>query len=154
MQDFSHGIGFNAVSLSGAADEKSKEYARSVIQKSLSKQFAPEFLNRLDDIITFEQLDAAAIRKIVDIELTRLIDRMKEIGYSITVSDAAKDFLATKGYDQQFGARPLKRAIQNYIEDELCDFLLSGNVKKGATVKVEKTEDADKLNISVCDCNP
>ena len=90
---------------------------------------------------------------------------MKEIGYSITVSDAAKDFLATKGYDQQFGARPLKRAIQNYIEDELCDFLLSGNVKKGATVKVEKTEDADgnyqvnivradKLNISVCDCNP
>lgn len=154
LQDFSHGIGFNAVSLSGAADEKSKEYARSVIQKSLSKQFAPEFLNRLDDIITFEQLDAAAIRKIVDIELTRLIDRMKEIGYSITVSDAAKDFLATKGYDQQFGARPLKRAIQNYIEDELCDFLLSGNVKKGATVKVEKTEDADKLNISVCDCNP
>lgn len=154
LQDFSHGIGFNAVSLSGAADEKSKEYARSVIQKSLSKQFAPEFLNRLDDIITFEQLDAAAIRKIVDIELTRLIDRMKEIGYSITVSDAAKDFLATKGYDQQFGARPLKRAIQNYIEDELCDFLLSGNVKKGATVKVEKIEDADKLNISVCDCNP
>ena len=76
---------------------------------------------------------------------------MKEIGYSITVSDAAKDFLATKGYDQQFGARPLKRAIQNHIEDELCDFLLSGNVKKGAMVKVEKTEDADKLNISVCE---
>ena len=76
---------------------------------------------------------------------------MKEIGYSITVSDAAKDFIATKGYDQQFGARPLKRAIQNYIEDELCDFLLSDNVKKGSNIIIEKTEDADKLNISVCD---
>ena len=97
-------------------DEKDKEHARSIVQKALSKQFSPEFLNRLDEIITFDQLDLDAIKKIIDIELKGLYKRIEQIGYKINLAEDAKEFVATKGYDVQFGARPLKRAIQNYIE--------------------------------------
>lgn len=147
LKDFSHGIGFNAISINGAANEQSKEYARSIIQKALSRQFAPEFLNRLDEIITFDQLDAKAIRRIVDIELDRLVKRISKNGYALTVTDAAKTFLATKGYDPQFGARPLKRAIQTYVEDEICEKILIGEVNTGDAIIVDKKADEDKLTV-------
>lgn len=147
LKDFSHGIGFNAISINGAANEQSKEYARSIIQKALSRQFAPEFLNRLDEIITFDQLDAKAIRRIVDVELDKFIKRISKNGYAVTVTDAAKTFLATKGYDPQFGARPLKRAIQTYVEDEICEKILFGEVNTGDAIIVDKKADEDKLTV-------
>ena len=147
LKDFSHGIGFNAISINGSANEQSKEYARSIIQKALSRQFAPEFLNRLDEIITFDQLDAKAIRKIVDVEIDKLIKRISKNGYAVTVTDAAKTFLATKGYDPQFGARPLKRAIQTYVEDEICERILFGEINAGDAIVVDKKADEDKLAV-------
>lgn len=127
LKEFSRGVGFNAGGISNVANMNNmdKEYARSIIQKSLSKQFSPEFLNRLDEIITFDQLDLDAIKKIIDIELQGLYKRVGELGLSISLSDKAKEFVATKGYDIQFGARPLKRAIQTYIEDGLSEMMLS-----------------------------
>lgn len=147
LKDFSHGIGFNAISINGAANEQSKEYARSIIHKALSRQFAPEFLNRLDEIITFDQLDAKAIRRIVDVEIDKFIKRISNNGYTVTVTDAAKTFLATKGYDPQFGARPLKRAIQTYVEDEICERILFGEINAGDTIVVDKKADEDKLAV-------
>lgn len=147
LKDFSHGIGFNAISINGAANEQSKEYARSIIQKALSRQFAPEFLNRLDEIITFDQLDAKAIRRIVDVELDKFIKRISKNGYAVTVTDAAKTFLATKGYDPQFGARPLKRAIQTYVEDEICEKILFGEINAGDAIVVDKKSDEEKLTV-------
>lgn len=147
LKDFSHGIGFNAISINGAANEQSKEYARSIIQKALSRQFAPEFLNRLDEIITFDQLDAKAIRRIVDVELDKFIKRISKNGYAVTVTDAAKTFLATKGYDPQFGARPLKRAIQTYVKDEICEKILFGEINAGDAIVVDKKSDEEKLTV-------
>ena len=147
LKDFSHGIGFNASSINGADGEKSKEYARSVVQKALSRQFAPEFLNRLDEIITFDQLDATAIRQIVDVELDKLTKRIAKNGYNIKVTDEAKDFLASKGYDPQFGARPLKRAIQTYVEDEICESMMAQDIEPGDSLVVDKKDDEEKLGI-------
>ena len=139
LKEFGHGVGFNAGNGLGVnMNEKDKEYARSIIQKSLSKQFAPEFLNRLDEIITFDQLDLKAIRKIIDIELHPLCKRISDLGYTLTISDDAKDFIAEKGYDVQFGARPLKRAIQNYIEDAVCERILGGEIKEGDEINITK----------------
>lgn len=145
LVDFGNGIGFNAALLDNSS-EKAKEYARSVIQKSLAHQFAPEFLNRLDEIITFDQLDNTAIRKIVDIELSRLFKRINDMGYAVEISDVAKTLLANKGYSPQYGARPLKRAIQTYIEDVLCELLLSDDKKPGTTISIDVDGD-DKLKI-------
>ena len=146
LKEFGRGVGFTAGNASGLShDDKDKEYARSIIQKSLSRQFAPEFLNRLDEIITFDQLDLNAIKKIINIELRGLYKRIGELGYNLEVSDTAKEFVATKGYDVQFGARPLKRAIQSYIEDGVCERILSGEIKFGDTIKVDKPADSDKL---------
>lgn len=149
LKEFSRGVGFNAAGTSGIAhNEKDKEYARSIIQKSLSKQFSPEFLNRLDEIITFDQLDLEAIKKIIDIELKHLYKRIEELGYHVNLSDEAKEFVATKGYDVQFGARPLKRAIQTYIEDGLCEKILSGELKEGNTISIEKAEGKEELTFN------
>ena len=146
LKEFGRGVGFNSTGTLGLSiNESDKEHARSIIQKSLSKQFAPEFLNRLDEIITFDQLDMEAIKKIIDIELRGLVSRVENMGYHIEISDAAKEFVATKGYDVQFGARPLKRAIQNYIEDGLCERILGGEVKSGDTIKIGKNPDAEAL---------
>lgn len=145
LVDFGNGIGFNAALLDNSS-EKAKEYARSVIQKSLAHKFAPEFLNRLDEIITFDQLDNTAIRKIVDIELSRLFKRINDMGYAVEISDEAKTLLANKGYSSQYGARPLKRAIQTYIEDVLCELLLSDDKKPGTTISIDVDGD-DKLKI-------
>ena len=145
LVDFGNGIGFNAALLDNSS-EKAKEYARSVIQKSLAHKFAPEFLNRLDEIITFDQLDNTAIRKIVDIELSRLFKRINDMGYAVEISDEAKTLLANKGYSPQYGARPLKRAIQTYIEDVLCELLLSDEKITSKTIAIDVDGD-DKLKV-------
>lgn len=146
LKEFGQGIGFKATGLNGLSQsEGDKQRARSIIQKSLSKQFAPEFLNRLDEIVTFDQLDLDAIKKIINIELKGLFRRVHELGYKMEITDEAKEFVAIKGYDVQFGARPLKRAIQNYIEDGLCELILSGNIKTADTIVISKEKGRDRL---------
>ena len=150
LKEFSRGVGFNAGGITNAAnmDSKDKQYARSIIQKSLAKQFSPEFLNRLDEIITFDQLDLDAIKRIIDIELAGLHKRVAELGLTISLTDKAKEFVATKGYDIQFGARPLKRAIQTYIEDGIAEMILSEETSEGDTIVVDKANDKDELTFS------
>lgn len=142
LKEFGRGVGFAAQS---RTDDN--EYSRSVIQKALNKTFAPEFLNRLDEIITFDQLSLDAITKIVDIELKGLYERIESIGYKLVVDDEAKKFLATKGYDVQFGARPLKRAIQNYLEDGLSELIVSAGVQTGDTVSVSVDQEKGELSV-------
>ena len=137
LKDFGRGVGFSAAGSTGLMlDEKDKEHARNIVQKALSKQFSPEFLNRLDEIITFDQLDLDAIKKIIDIELKGLYKRIEQIGYKIHLAEDAKEFVATKGYDVQFGARPLKRAIQNYIEDGISDIIVNGDLPLGSVIHI------------------
>ena len=146
LKEFGRGVGFNTGGALGLnMDEKDKEYARSIIQKSLSKQFAPEFLNRLDEIITFDQLDLNAINRIVDIELKGLYKRVEDLGYHLEITSEAKTFVASKGYDVQFGARPLKRAIQTYIEDLLAERILSDELALGGTIVIDKSPDKEEL---------
>ena len=149
LKEFGRGIGFNAGQWGASLNESDKEYARSIIQKSLSKQFSPEFLNRLDEIITFDQLDIEAIKKIIDLELKALFNRVNEMGYFISITDKAKEFVAQKGYDIQFGARPLKRAIQNYVEDGVCELLLNDTLHEGDLITVEKCPDKEELIFNV-----
>ena len=142
LKDFGAGIGF-------AKDERigDKQYSRDVIQKALNKRFAPEFLNRVDEIINFDQLGKEAIIKIVDIELSQIVKRVTELGYSIELTDSAKSFLADKGFDIQYGARPLKRAIQSHIEDNISELLLDGALQPGDNIVVTAGE--EKLNFEV-----
>ena len=138
LKDFGRGVGFGAGSTTGLMlNDKDKKNARDIVQKALSKQFSPEFLNRLDEIITFDQLDLDAIKRIIDVELKGLYNRIEQIGYHIDLSDEAKEFVASKGYDVQFGARPLKRAIQNYLEDGISDLIVNGDLKPGDTIHIE-----------------
>ena len=146
LKDFGRGVGFSASGSTGLMlNEQDKEHARSIVQKALSKQFSPEFLNRLDEIITFDQLDLEAIKKIIDVELKGLYKRIEQIGYKINLTDEAKEFVATKGYDVQFGARPLKRAIQNYIEDGVSDIIVNGELPLGSIIHVELHENKNEL---------
>ena len=146
LKEFGRGVGFNTGGALGLnMNEKDKEYARSIIQKSLSKQFAPEFLNRLDEIITFDQLDLNAINRIVDIELKGLYKRVEDLGYHLEITSEAKSFVASKGYDVQFGARPLKRAIQTYIEDLLAERILSDELALGGTIVIDKSPEKEEL---------
>lgn len=145
LKDFGRGVGFS----SQAAGEPDKDFSRSVIQKALNKAFAPEFLNRVDDIIMFDQLDKEAIHKIIDIELQGLYKRVAGLGYSLELTDAAKDFVATKGYDIQFGARPLKRAIQKYLEDEMAEMIIRASVGEGDTIVVDFDKDKQEIVTNV-----
>ena len=146
LKDFGRGVGFSASGSTGLAlNEKDKQYARDIVQKALSKQFSPEFLNRLDEIITFDQLDLEAIKRIIDVELKGLYKRIEQIGYKINLTDEAKEFVATKGYDVQYGARPLKRAIQNYIEDGISDLIVNGNLPLGSVIHITLNEDKNEL---------
>lgn len=133
LKDFGKGVGFNTSADVGL----DSEFSRGVIQKALNRTFAPEFLNRVDDIIMFDQLNKEAIRSIIDLELKGLFARVISLGYQLELTDQAKDFIAEKGYDVQFGARPLKRAIQRYLEDELADIVLSGELTEGDTILME-----------------
>lgn len=142
LKDFGRGIGF------GVGDRsKDNDYARSVVQKALKNTFAPEFLNRIDDVIVFNSLSKEDIHKIIDIELAGLIKRVKDLGYSVKISDAAKEFLTEKGYDPQFGARPLKRAIQKYLEDALAEVIIKGTVPEGGVLEVDCDKERDKVVI-------
>ena len=148
LKEFGRGVGFTAGGNAGLSiDEKDKEHARSIVQKALSKQFAPEFLNRLDEIITFDQLDLDAIKRIVNIELKGLYKRIEDMGFKLEISDEAKEFVATKGYDVQFGARPLKRAIQNHIEDLVCERIIDGELAEGSVISVEKNPEKEELQL-------
>lgn len=141
LKDFGRGVGFQSSGALGInMSENDRAHARSILQKALSKQFQPEFLNRLDDIITFDQLDMEAIRKIIHLELRGITSRLKDMGYNLRLTDGARDFIAEKGYDVQYGARPLKRAIQVYVEDIVCDRLLSGNIKVGDDITITKAD--------------
>ena len=148
LKDFGRGVGFTATSLGANMNEKDREHARSIVQKALSKQFSPEFLNRLDEIITFDQLDLEAIKRIVDVELKPLTKRIKDLGYEIQLTDAAKEFIAMKGYDVQFGARPLKRALQNYVEDGICELILGQDLQIGSVIHIDKHPEKDELTYS------
>ena len=140
LKDFGRGIGFAAQQ---RADDK--EYSRGVIQKALNKSFAPEFLNRIDEIITFDQLSLEDIVRIIDIELKGLYGRMEALGYHLTIEDDAKKFVASKGYDVQFGARPLRRAIQTYVEDGLSELIVSSQLQPGDGVLVSLDETKNGL---------
>ena len=146
LKDFGRGVGFNASSFDGTdISEKDKEYARSIIQKSLSRQFAPEFLNRLDDIVMFDQLDRQALLQITGMEIGKFTKRMEGIGYHVEVTEKAQEYVATKGYDVQFGARPLKRAIQTYIEDGICAHILDGSFEADKPIIIDRDGDSGEL---------
>ena len=140
LKDFGQGIGFTSMQ-----EQNLKEHSRSIITKALNKTFAPEFLNRLDEIINFDQLDMESLMKIVDIELEELYKRVNNIGYNLEVEDEAKSFIAKKGYDVQYGARPLKRAVQTYIEDALSEVILGGEIQNGDTIKAVYDAEKDTL---------
>jgi len=140
LKDFGRGIGF------GVGDRsKDSNYARGVVEKALKNTFAPEFLNRIDDVIVFNSLSKENIHKIIDIELVGLVKRVEELGYSVRISDTVKDFLTEKGYDPQFGARPLKRAIQKYVEDALAEVIIKGTVPEKGLLEVDCDKEHDKV---------
>ncbi|MBP5135133.1 MAG: ATP-dependent Clp protease ATP-binding subunit, partial [Paludibacteraceae bacterium] len=139
LKDFGRGIGFSV------AGDDNKEYSRSVIQKALNKSFSPEFLNRIDEIITFDQLNKESIGKIVDIELKSVFERIQALNYQIELTAEAKDFIVEKGYDIQFGARPLKRAIQTYVEDEVAELVVSGALHEGDSIRIVYDGDEKKV---------
>ncbi|MCC8171433.1 MAG: ATP-dependent Clp protease ATP-binding subunit [Parabacteroides sp.] len=145
LKDFGRGVGFHLSS----GSETDKDFSRGVIQKALNRAFAPEFLNRVDDIIMFDQLDKEAIHKIIDIELKGFYQRVENLGYRLVISEEAKDFIATKGYDVQFGARPLKRAIQKYLEDEMAEMIIRATVSEGDTILVDFDKEEQKIVSSI-----
>ena len=150
LKDFGRGIGFqSAGNASLMLNEQDKEHARQIVQKALSKQFSPEFLNRLDEIITFDQLDMEAIKLIIDVELKGLFKRIADLGYQIELSDEAKSFVAEKGYDVQFGARPLKRAIQSYIEDGISELIVNGELPPNSMIHINKVHEKDELSFTI-----
>ena len=145
LKDFGQGVGFSTNTVS------EKDYSRGVIQKALNRAFSPEFLNRIDDIIMFDQLDKKAIFQIIDLELSGFYKRVETLGYHLEITDAAKNFIAEKGYDVQFGARPLKRAIQKYLEDELAEMIIRATVQEGDTIHVDFDEENHKIVSSIID---
>ncbi len=138
LKDFGTGIGFNTKAID-------KEYSHGVIQKSLNKVFSPEFLNRIDDIVMFDALDKNAIFKIIDIELSGFYKRIDALGYKLKITEAAKTYIANKGYDAQYGARPLKRAIQKYLEDELAELIIDATIMPGNEIIVDYNAESDKI---------
>ena len=142
IQNYGHGLGFGSGDSDNSADNN-----KAIVDKALKKTFSPEFLNRIDDIITFNSLSRDDIHKIIDIELDGLYKRIAERKYSLTLTDKAKDFLTDKGYDPKFGARPLKRAIQKYLEDALAELLLENEVQEGDEILADVSDDGEKLNL-------
>ena len=140
------GVQTCALPISRQAD---KEFSHGDLQKALNKAFAPEFLNRIDDIIMFDALDEAAISKIIDVELAGFYKRLDSLGYKLTISEAARNYIASKGYDAQYGARPLKRAIQKYLEDELAELIIDDTLHAGDHITVDYDKETDKIVTSV-----
>jgi len=145
LKDFGQGVGFSTKT----KQDTTNEYAKSVIQKALKNTFAPEFLNRIDDVIVFNTLSRDHIHKIIDIELEGLYDRINKLGYQIKLSEEAKDYVTDKGYDIQFGARPLKRAIQKHLEDAMAEVIISASIKEGDTISVGFDKEKEEITIKI-----
>ncbi|MGA1227535.1 MAG: ATP-dependent Clp protease ATP-binding subunit [Tamlana sp.] len=145
LKDFGTGIGF------GTSSQKAQEdaNARSVIENALKKSFAPEFLNRIDDVVVFNPLEKEDINKIIDIELQKLLARIKGLGYNLTLTNSAKDYIAEKGFDKQYGARPLKRAIQKYVEDALAEEIVASHLQEGDSIKIDLDSKKEELSITI-----
>jgi ATP-dependent Clp protease ATP-binding subunit ClpC len=145
LKDFGQGVGFGTAAKVAQADDNSK----SIIENALKKTFAPEFLNRIDDVIVFNALEKEDINLIIEIELKKLYARIKELGYQLNLSDTAKAFIADKGFDRQFGARPLKRAIQKYVEDALAEEIITSKVAVGDEIFMDLDEASQELTVTV-----
>jgi len=145
LKDFGQGVGFGTAAKKAQADTHQK----SVIENALKKAFAPEFLNRIDDVVVFNSLEREDIHKIIDIELNKLYKRIMEIGYHLNLSDKAKDYIADKGFDKQYGARPLKRAIQKYIEDALAEEIVNSKLEEGDSIFMDLDEKKEELTIKI-----
>ena len=145
LQDFGTGVGFST----DAKKTKESDDRRGVIQNALKRAFAPEFLNRIDDVIVFNSLKRPDIHRIIDLELSKLFGRIESLGYSISLTDAAKDFLVDKGYDEQFGARPLRRALQKYLEDPLAEEIISAQLTEGDKIEGDAMEGQEDLAIRI-----
>ncbi len=145
LKDFGQGVGFKT----NTSESANNDYAKSVIQKALKKAFAPEFLNRIDDVVLFNSLTREDIHKIIDIELKGLFDRIHNLGYTIELTAEAKDFVAEKGYDIQYGARPLKRAIQKYLEDEMAEVIIKSEIQVGDTICVDYNKKDDEIVVKI-----
>src|SRR5680860_995393 len=145
LKDFGQGVGFGTAAMKAQEDTHQK----SVIEGALKKAFAPEFLNRIDDVVVFNPLEREDIHKIIDIELRKLFARIKDIGYDLKLSDKAKDYIAEKGFDKQYGARPLKRAIQKYIEDALAEEIVNSKLQEGDTINMDLDEKSEELTIEI-----
>ncbi len=141
LKDFGDGVGFGTTARQSSTDAR----ARSTIENALKKAFAPEFLNRIDDIVIFNNLEKEDIAKIIDLELNKLYKRLEKLNYKVELTDEAKEFLAEKGWDKDFGARPLKRAIQKYIEDLLAEMLINKHLTEGETVTLKLNDAKDAL---------
>lgn len=145
LKDFGQGVGFGTSAKESQADANSK----SIIENALKKAFAPEFLNRIDDVMVFNTLDREDIHKIIDIELEKLFERIKDLGYHLTLTEKAKDYIADKGFDKEYGARPLKRAIQKYIEDALAEEIINSNLQEGDSITMDLNEKTNELTIKI-----
>ena len=145
LKDFGQGVGFGTAAKVAQADEHSK----SVVENALKKTFAPEFLNRIDDVIVFNPLEKEHIDLIIEIELKKLYARIAELGYTLILTDKAKAFIAEKGFDKQFGARPLKRAIQKYIEDALAEEIITSKIASGDEIVMDLDDTSQELTIKV-----
>jgi ATP-dependent Clp protease ATP-binding subunit ClpC len=145
IKDFGSGVGFGTA----AKSAQTEEYAKSVIEGALKKSFAPEFLNRIDDVIIFNALEKEDIHSIIDIELNKLLHRISDLGYTLKISDKAKDFIADKGFDKKYGARPLKRAIQKYVEDALAEEIVNSKLTEGDTITMELDEEKSELFVKI-----
>ncbi|MGK0252557.1 MAG: ATP-dependent Clp protease ATP-binding subunit ClpC, partial [Gammaproteobacteria bacterium] len=145
LKDFGQGVGFGTKTRATQLDDN----AKSVIQNALKKAFAPEFLNRIDDVVVFNALEREHIHKIIDIELAKLFDRISALGYTLTLSDAAKDYISDKGFDKEYGARPLKRAIQKYIEDALAEEIITAHLEEGDSIFMDLNKKTEELTIKI-----
>jgi ATP-dependent Clp protease ATP-binding subunit ClpC len=145
LKDFGTGVGFGT----SAKESQAADHAKGIIENALKKAFAPEFLNRIDDVVVFNTLEKEDINKIIDIELVKLVTRIKDLGYELKLSKKAKDYIAEKGFDQQYGARPLKRAIQKYIEDALAEEIINSKIQDGDIISMDLDEKNNELKIKV-----
>ena len=145
LKDFGQGIGFNTT----AKQENADTYSKSIIENALKKAFSPEFLNRIDDVIVFNSLNKKDINKIIDIEMNSLLERIETLGYSVKITAQAKDFIADKGFDSKFGARPLKRAIQKYFEDPLSEEIINAKIKEGDKINVTLNKEKTSLKMKI-----
>ena len=143
LKDFGQGVGFSTTAKANSVEEHTK----GVIENALKKAFAPEFLNRIDDVVIFNQLSSDDIHKIIDVELQNLYGRINGMGYTIKISADAKNFIADKGYDSQFGARPLKRAIQKYLEDPLAEEIIKSNLTEGDVIEIDLDKEKQEIKI-------